>query len=148
MLIPAGQPYNVAPWNYTGMEGKPSIVYANTVVDWVLVSLRTDSLNVSSTVLRKAALLHNDGHISFVEPCYNLPTGNYFIVIEHRNHMGVMSSKRSVQGNLLSFDFTLQDSYVIDNPPSFGQIQVDGKWMMHAADGKKDTSPITMTSTL
>ncbi|RDB06918.1 hypothetical protein [Runella aurantiaca] len=136
---PAGQPYTGAPWNYNGTEGSPSITYANTVVDWVLVSLRTDSLSVASTVLRKAALLHDDGHITFTDACYSLPTGNYFVVIEHRNHMGVMSGKVKVQSNTLNFDFTQQDSYVIANPPSFGQIQVNGKWMMHAADGKKDT---------
>jgi hypothetical protein len=136
---PAGQPYTGAPWNYNGTEGSPSITYANTVVDWVLVSLRTDSLSITSTVLRKAALLHDDGHITFTDACYSLPTGNYFVVIEHRNHMGVMSGKVKVQSNTLNFDFTQQDSYVIANPPSFGQIQVNGKWMMHAADGKKDT---------
>ncbi|WP_428667121.1 hypothetical protein [Runella sp.] len=136
---PVGQPYTGAPWNYTGTEGKPSITYAATVVDWVLVSLRTDSLSVTSTVLRKAALLHDDGHITFTDACYSLPTGNYYLVIEHRNHMGVMSGKVKVQSNTLNFDFTQQDSYVINNPPSFGQIQVNGKWMMHAADGKKDT---------
>ena len=136
---PAGQPYTGAPWNYNGIEGKPSITYAGTVVDWVLVSLRTDSLLASSTVLRKAALLHDDGHLIFTDACYSLPTGTYFIVIEHRNHMGVMSRKVNVQSNTLTFDFTQQDSYIIDNPPSFGQIQVNGKWMMHAGDGKKDT---------
>jgi hypothetical protein len=136
---PAGQPYTVAPWNYNGTEGKPSITYASTVVDWVLVSLRTDSLLATSTVLRKAALLHDDGHITFTDACTNLPTGNYFVVIEHRNHMGVMSGRVNVQSNTVSFDFTQQDSYIIANPPSFGQTQVNGKWMMHAGDGKKDT---------
>jgi len=136
---PAGQPYTAAPWNYNGTEGKPSMTYATTVVDWVLVSLRTDSLLASSTVLRKAALLHDDGHITFTDACYNLPTGTYFVVIEHRNHMGVMSGRVNVQSNTVNFDFTQQDSYIITNPPSFGQIQVNGKWMMHAGDGKKDT---------
>jgi hypothetical protein len=136
---PAGQPYSGAPWNYNGTEGKPGITYAATVVDWVLVSLRTDSLSATSTVLRKAALLHEDGHITFSDACYNLPTGTYFVVIEHRNHMGVMSGRVNVQSTTLTFDFTQQDSYIIANPPSFGQIQVNGKWMMHAGDARKDT---------
>ncbi|MCD4697857.1 MAG: VCBS repeat-containing protein, partial [Bacteroidales bacterium] len=37
--IPLSQPYNIAPWDYTGTESFVSIPNAN-VVDWVLVELR------------------------------------------------------------------------------------------------------------
>ncbi|GAB3283387.1 hypothetical protein GCM10027347_60150 [Larkinella harenae] len=133
---PPGQPYNTAPWNYTGTESVTT--YAADVVDWVLVSLRTDELT-TSPVFRVAGLLHNDGRITFVNPCFSIPDGSYHVVIEHRNHMGVMSpTKVQVVNSRLLFDFTLQDSYTISDPPSFGEIQIDGKWMMYGADGKKD----------
>jgi hypothetical protein len=138
---PAGQPYNAAPWNYTGTESLTT--YPATVVDWVLVSLRTsapEDLTITNA-LQVAGLLHNDGHISFVNPCFSLPSGNYYVVIEHRNHLGVMSPTAvPVVNNVLSFDFTKQESYVVTDPPSFGQIQIGNKWLMYAADGSKAAS--------
>ncbi|MFC5409368.1 Ig-like domain-containing protein [Larkinella bovis] len=133
---PAGQPYNTAPWNYTGTESLTT--YDQDIVDWVLVSLRTDELS-TTPVFRVAGLLHDDGRITFVNPCFDIPEGSYHVVIEHRNHMGVMSpTKVPVIANKILFDFTTQDSYLITDPPSFGQIPIDGKWMMYGGDGKKD----------
>src|SRR5690606_20115319 len=39
--VPSAQPYNIAPWNYTGTENNSSMP-ANTV-DWVLIELRSGS---------------------------------------------------------------------------------------------------------
>ncbi|GAB3901689.1 hypothetical protein GCM10028825_54250 [Spirosoma agri] len=136
VLTPAGQPYNTAPWNYTGTERMST--YPADVVDWVLVSLRTDSLS-TNTIFRVAGLLHNDGRITFLSPCFSIPDGRYFPVVEHRNHMGVMSSSRvPIVGNKLVFDFTAQDSYTATDPPSFGEIRIDNRWMLYGGDGKKD----------
>jgi hypothetical protein len=137
---PAGQPFNVAPWNYNGTEGDGMTSYPATVVDWVLVSLRT-STAVSSTVFRCAALLHNDGRITFTKSCVTMPLGNFYIVIEHRNHMGTMSPTMvSTANGTLNFDFTTGDSFVNTNPPSFGQKAMsDGKWVQYSGDGRKDT---------
>ncbi len=136
VATPAGQPYNTAPWNYTGTESVTT--YDQDVVDWVLVSLRADELS-TTPVFRVAGLLHDDGRITFVNPCFNIPAGSYHAVVEHRNHMGVMSpTKVTIVNNKLLFDFTVQDSYTIADPPSFGEIAVDGKWMMYGGDGKKD----------
>ncbi|WP_128546661.1 Ig-like domain-containing protein [Larkinella soli] len=133
---PAGQPYKTAPWNYTGTEALTT--YDADIVDWVLVSLRTDA-QTTTPVFRVAGLLHDDGRITFVNPCFTIPDGQYHVVIEHRNHMGVMSpTKVAIANNKIFYDFTVQDSYTISDPPSFGQIQIDGKWMMYGGDGKKD----------
>jgi hypothetical protein len=135
----AGQPFKGAPWNYAGTETVAT--YTPTVVDWVLVSIRTDNVNVSSTIYKAAALLHDDGHIEFINPCFNLPiNGKFYVVIEHRNHMGVMSpTALNIVNGRLTFDFTTLDSYIVTNPPSFGQKQIGSKWVMHAGDGKKNT---------
>jgi hypothetical protein len=139
VATPAGQPYNVAPWNYLGTEGATLTTYPATVVDWVLLSLRSD-VTVSSTVFRVTGLLHSDGHISFLSPCFDIANGSYYVVIEHRNHVGVMSpNKVPITNGVLTHDFTVNDSYVIINPPSFGQKQKGSKWVMYAGDGKKDT---------
>ena len=135
-----GQPYNTAPWNYEGTEGDTMTMYPATTVDWVLVSLRT-SLNSIMPVWRSAGLLHENGSISFVNDCIDLPIGSYYIVIEHRNHLGVMSpiAVSTVTGTV-NFDFTLTDSYIVADPPSFGsKVLSNGQWVMYSGDGMKTT---------
>ena len=135
---PAGQPYSGAPWNYTGSETVTT--YAADVVDWVLVSFRTSPV-LGATVFRAAGLLHSNGTITFPNPCISLPTGSFYVVIEHRNHLGIMSpSAVPVVNNTMNFDFTTGQSFVLTNPPSFGQKVKSTSWMMYAGDGKKGTT--------
>ena len=135
---PAGQPYSTAPWNYFGNETVTT--YAADVVDWVLVSFRTSPV-LGATVFRAAGLLHNNGTITFPNTCIELPTGSFYVVIEHRNHLGIMSpSAVVVANNTMAFDFTTGQSYILTNPPSFGQKTKSSSWMMYAGDGKKTTS--------
>ena len=138
VATPAGQPFKGAPWNYNGTETVTT--YAPTVVDWVLVTVRTN-MTLASKIYSAAALLHDDGHIEFIDSCFNMPiNGTYFVVIEHRNHIGVMSpAAMSIVDGKIAFDFTNADSYIVTNPPSFGQKQVGSKWTMYAGDGKKTT---------
>jgi hypothetical protein len=136
---PQGQPFKVAPWNYAGTEGDTITTYPATVVDWVLLSLRTDSTS-STNVFRAAGWLHKDGHVSFITPCFNIADGSYFVLIEHRNHVGVLSStKVTAINSLITQDFTTNDSYIRVNPPSTGQKLKGTKWVMLSGDGKKDT---------
>jgi YD repeat-containing protein len=123
---PAGQPYSKAPWNYPGTEGalydsggnpaNGKAGYASTVVDWVLVSLR-DKPDASGVTLGiKAGLLHSDGHIEFpggAFTCCNMnSSASYHIVIEHRNHLIVMSDAVPVVTGKVSFDFRNHQSYI------------------------------------
>jgi hypothetical protein len=135
IATPGGQPYNVAPFNYAGTETMTA--YPATVVDWVLVSLRTD-ITKASEVFKVAGLLHNDGRITFVNPCFQLPNGSYYVLVEHRNHMGVMTpTPVPVSAGKITYDFTAQQSYQLTNPPSFGQKPVLNKFVMYAGDGQK-----------
>ncbi|MCP5064585.1 MAG: hypothetical protein GY936_19280 [Ignavibacteriae bacterium] len=93
--VPKFHPYNTAPWNYAGTE---SATITTDIVDWVLVELRTGSTPATATTVvgRKAALLKNDGTIvdsdGITNVNFNLASGNYYIVIYHRNHLPVMSA--------------------------------------------------------
>jgi Bacterial Ig domain len=136
---PKGQPFKTAPWLYAGTEGDTITTYPATVVDWVLISLRTDSTS-STNVFRTAGWLHSDGHISFITPCFNVANGSYFVLVEHRNHVGVLSPlKVTAVNSMITQDFTTGDSYIRINPPSTGQKLKGSKWVMMAGDGKKDT---------
>ncbi len=132
----SGQPYNSAPWNYLGTEGTDytNTDYAATVVDWVLISLRTD-LDKSTEVHRMAGLLHADGQISFPGECLstNELSESYYIIAEHRNHMAVMSStKVSLNNRVLHWDFRLADSYAIGG--SGAKELSAGVWGLYAGD--------------
>ncbi len=137
---PAGQPYKDAPWNYNGTESMTN--YPASVVDWVLVSLRTDAVSASSTVFRTAALLHEDGRVQILASCVPLTSNNpLYVVIEHRNHLGIMSPTAvSIVNNTISMDFTAANSFTKNDPPTAGQKQIGNKWLMLAGDGSKSTN--------
>jgi hypothetical protein len=131
----AGQPFKGLPFSYAGTEAVSS--YASTVVDWVLVSLRSN-LTLVSKIFTVPGLLHSDGTITFVNSCMIIPNGSYYVLIEHRNHTGIMSPTAiPMTGGKISFDFTTQQSFQLTNPPSFGQRAIGTKFAMFAGDGKK-----------
>lgn len=147
---PAGQPYNTAPWNYNGTEGDiygdgaGKTPYPANATDWVLVSVREGSSQPSAEVFKQAALLLSDGKIQFVGPCFTVsdPTASFYIVIEHRNHVGVMtpaSMAPSMNANNeleLNFDFRIQNSFV--DLFTVGQKQPStGVWAMYGGDTQK-----------
>ncbi|WP_053002335.1 BspA family leucine-rich repeat surface protein [Kordia jejudonensis] len=75
----------------------------DAIVDWVWVELRdaTDNTNV---ITSQSALLQRDGDIVDVdgegELLMNASIGDYYVVVKHRNHLGVMSA------NTLPMDYT------------------------------------------
>ena len=65
------------------------------IVDWIWLELRTGTA-ASTAVYRESFLLRNDGWL--VKPnegidlrLTDLPSGDYYVVIGHRNHLSVMS---------------------------------------------------------
>ncbi len=141
---PAGQPYHTAPWNYAGTEGAnwTDTNYAGDETDWVLVSFRSD-IEKNTQVAMTAALLKKDGRVGFVDRCALTAemADALYIVIEHRNHIGVMTPQAiNVMNNTLTYDFRLTDSY--RDSASFGQKQSSsGEWMMFAGDGNQNDIP-------
>ena len=97
--IPNTHPYNVSPWYYGGTESVPSgfISSDTTIVDWVLIELRTSTPG-SSTLYRKTGLIKTNGTIvdciDGKSPVYfkDTASGNFYVVIRHRNHLSVMSA--------------------------------------------------------
>jgi parallel beta-helix repeat protein len=112
--IPSGQPYNVAPWSYTGTETEATP--PSTAVDWVLVELRS---NINTMIGRSAALLNNDGTVNIAIDNATFPgvvSGSaYYIVIWHRNHMPVMSATAQTVP-VTSYDFTVLGNLYGTNP--------------------------------
>ena len=98
--IPLSQPFNKTPWNYEGNESVENI--PNGVVDWILIELRNESDN-SFIEARRACFLLSDGRIVDTNGSspvqFLIKEGNYFIVVKHRNHLGVMSSEAVLINN-------------------------------------------------
>jgi hypothetical protein len=116
-VIPISQPYNAAPWNYTGNESVESV--PTGVVDWVLIELRqatAPNLATSSTILSMhAAFLKTNGTIVDIDgesPVSFFNTSisegnNLYVVIRHRNHLAVMSANSAtLNAGTYSYDFT------------------------------------------
>lgn len=113
-LIPSHHPYNNAPWNYSGNEYIASI--PSEMVDWVLVELRdapnADAASPATMVAQKAGLLQSDGRITDVDGNSLLSFNetisyNLFVVVWHRNHLGIMSANGLNQnGNIYTYDFS------------------------------------------
>ncbi len=141
---PAGQPYNISPWNYSGTEGTgwTNANYTDNMVDWLLVSTRT-GIDKNTEVGMAAGILHKNGNVSFPEGCAleNIGLDSVYIIIEHRNHMGIMSSQRvEISNNTLIWDFRSSDSY--RDATSFGQKQLPtGEWVMFAGDADQSDFP-------
>ena len=110
---PAGQPYHLAPWNYMGTEGAnwTDADYSADVVDWVLVSARTDIAR-NTEIERTAALLLKDGTIQFADRCALANVdGTVHFVVEHRNHMGIMTAQNlDIDNKSVTFDFSQNDT--------------------------------------
>ncbi len=141
---PAGQPYDRAPWDYTGTEGTnwTDAEYSQDVVDWLLVSFRAD-IQKSSEIAMTAAPLLKDGTIQILDDFSLLPdVDSMYIVIEHRNHLGIMTPQAiEIANNMLTYDFTLTDSYT-GNGTGLGQKQLSsGEWAMFAGDADQSDFP-------
>ncbi len=144
MPTPAGQPYNIPPWNYTGTEGTgwTDANYNDEVVDWVLVSTRAE-MDKNTQVGMAAGLLYKNGYIDFPDGCplENIGLDSVYVVIEHRNHMGIMTPQKvPIINKTLSWDFRFTDSY--KDATSVGQKEIlPGTWAMFAGDGDQSDFP-------
>ena len=112
-VLPLTQPYNTAPWNYTGTE---AVANANALptnmVDWVLIELR-NAANPATVVARRAAWLRSDGMLVDTDNTEGVkfygisPTGgNYYLAVRHRNHLAVASVAAVSLPNNTAYDFS------------------------------------------
>lgn len=83
----------------------------NAIIDWIFVELR-NAKDYSIVEATRSALLQRDGDIvdlDGISPVvfFNLKPDEYFVVIRHRNHLGIRSSQPvSLSSIATSYDFT------------------------------------------
>ncbi len=157
-MLPLTQPYDEAPFNYSGEEEVLSIP-APDIVDWILLELRdaqsaADAGN-GSIVAQRAAFLLQDGSIvdtsGLNQVTFNIAVSDsLYLVIKHRNHLGIMSSTALTNNgnNVYSFDFTISlnkayggsSGYKNIEGANFGLVAGDGN-----ADGIIDSQDKSLT---
>jgi len=151
---PAGEPYNLAPWNYNGMPTNTGVQwgdfggqtpYPPDVVDWVLVTIRKNGILPANNIWTCAGWVHQNGDVTFPENCALPPFTTadlYYFVVQHRNHLGILSPSdvdMPCGTAVLQWDFRNSNSY---QPLfRFGQKQVEpGVWAMYGANGEQVNS--------
>lgn len=112
----------------------------NAIVDWVYLELR-DSSNASLVISARSALLQRDGDVvdtdgSSMVAFPNVQTGTYYITVQHRNHLGIMTAQPLPTGiSSQLWDFT-HPNFLF-----FGVIPtklVNGKQLMLSGDANGD----------
>ena len=133
-IMPLMQPFNVAPYNYTGFEIVKAIP-AN-VVDWMLIELRAAN-DPDQIIHQQAVFLRNDGAIITLEGqeeiVFNgVNEGDYYIAVFHLNHLAVLSSQvHPIQKIPTTYDFTSESTAAMGT----GQLKMKrGQYLMTSGD--------------
>ncbi len=109
-LLPLSQPYGNSQFSYNGTESVASIPAG--VVDWVYLEVRSTADGAAVPNGKRAAFLKSDGSVVDLDgtspvKIENVPSGNYFVVVGHRNHLPVMSAGTTYLNGLSSlYDFS------------------------------------------
>ncbi len=144
-LIPLAQPYATAPYNITGLN------YAGTesrttlpanAVDWVLLELR--STPAGAAVGRSVGIVLSNGTV--VDGFYdgpvefqNVPDGDYYVIIKHRNHLAIMSAAPVTFPNLTGYDFSAAMAKAWGTGTQMAALG-GGKFGMHGGNVNLDAS--------
>jgi hypothetical protein len=125
-------PYTASPFNLQRIPADAT--------DWVLLQLRsTDGVTV---VMNQSLFVRNDGWLMDENgqtnlPVIGIPDGEYYVVIQHRNHLPIMSSGpiALVQNTTIQYDFTAgSEKYYLGR----GCKNIDGLWSMVSGDCNQD----------
>lgn len=87
-----------------------TVTGANAIIDWVWMEIR-DSADGTTVIASMSALLQADGDVVNVDGTSainaNVPEGNYYFMVGHRNHLGVRTANTvSLVGGTQSIDLT------------------------------------------
>lgn len=145
--IPLAQPFSDPAFDSTPLE-YDSLVSLSSIppdmIDWVLVSLRTDvEPETEIPGSKRAAILLNDGRIRGTNgQTLSFPgvaPGTYFMVVRHRNHLAIMTpTVVDVDDGLGLWDFTFAASQAYTTSGPALKDMGDGSFAMKTGDSSLD----------
>jgi hypothetical protein len=147
--LPTAQPYGASPFSYTGAESVSSNFFNSnrSIVDWVLVELRSGAPPTMISVARRAAFLKSDGSIVDIDGVSpvsfaDVLPGYYSIVVFHRNHLAIMSASAVAMSSVsvTTYDFTTAANQAYSTSPSIvpQKLLATGKYGLYSGDGNAD----------
>jgi len=104
-----------------------SVSGQDAVVDWVFVELRS-STNLDSVITTRSALLQADGDVVDMDGVSDLafanaPAGPYYVVVRHRNHLGIMTAEALALSPIVTVvDFTDPSTATYGE---YGQVEIN-----------------------
>ena len=117
-LIPVNEPYTGLGFTTVNSSAGKTVstevlnrTGSTAITDWIWIELRNSTNNLQ-VVASRPALIRRDGNIvdsDGVSPVFfaNVTPGNYYVVVRHRNHLGVMSRNAiSLTQTAVTVDFT------------------------------------------
>ena len=156
-LIPLTQPYKLlVDFNYAGTESVLPLVFTvtgnNAIVDWVMLELHS-ALNPTTITARRAALIQRDGDVVDIDGISpvsftNITSGNFYVSVRHRNHLGVMTSvplSISATPTIINFTTNATGNYNVSSPYAqytFAGETSSGVKAMWAGNASGDTNII------
>ncbi|WP_431135518.1 hypothetical protein [Psychroserpens mesophilus] len=137
-VLPTTSPYvdaiscDASVFNVTGSQA---------IIDWIWLEIR-DSNNQTTVIKSRSALLRADGSIVDVDGVslvnIDIPTDDYYIMLSHRNHLGVLSfNSYTFNGTTISIDFTTSSLLVQGTNNAIANFS-DGKYGLYAGDFNGD----------
>ena len=104
---------DAAVFNLGGISGVG--LAENDIVDWIWVELR-DENDYTIIIESKSALLQRDGDIVNTDGTSNLIfntfEGNYYVLVNHRNHLGILSAAPIVFSGTTTVDFSSNQNVI------------------------------------
>lgn len=92
---------------------------ANAMVDWIWIELRNATVP-STTVAGTSAVLQRNGNVvaitdDGITPLhFNIPEGNYYVVVKHRNHLSIMTAAAlPLSASTTTVDLTSESSLLL-----------------------------------
>jgi hypothetical protein len=151
-LVPTTSPYidvltcDTSVFNTTGTDA---------IIDWVYVELRDENDN-TSVLDSQSALLQRDGDVVDVDGIsalsFDQQSGNYFVSIAHRNHLGIITSNVIPLSNSVTNLVLTTNTALIQGGSNAVADLGNGTFALYAGDydnnGQIQNADLTQVTTL
>jgi hypothetical protein len=142
---PLDQPFSDPGMNGTILEHDTTLsvsTWHTNYIDWILVSLRTDS-SAASQVFQTPAILRKDGSVVDTSgtalTIHGLSAGSYYVVVRARNHLPVMSASAvDFSTGSGTWDFSTGPGSAFSNDGPAMKVMSDSRTVLVSGDINMD----------